>query len=43
MPEQVGWSLEAKLLSKVLKQLIKLTKVVAAGNTYTTTTTTTSP
>jgi hypothetical protein len=34
-------SVEAKLLNEILKQLKRLTKVVGAGNTYTTTTTTT--
>lgn len=41
MGQQLGWSQEAKLLQKILKQLERLTQVTATGVTYTTTTTTT--
>ena len=39
---QIGWSVEAKLLNRILKQLEALTKVVSSGVTYPTTTTTTT-
>lgn len=34
--QQIGWSQEAKLLQQILKQLERLTKVVATTNTTTT-------
>ena len=44
-PQQIGWSQEAILLQKILKQLVALTAVVAANGpaaaVITTTTTTT--
>lgn len=43
--QQIGWSQEAILLQKILKQLVRLTEVVAANGpaavVITTTTTTT--
>lgn len=39
--QQIGWSQEAILLQKILKQLVALTAVMAAGPVVTTTTTTT--
>jgi hypothetical protein len=37
--QEIGWSVEAKLLSQISKQLEQLTKVSGAGITTTTTTT----
>ena len=42
MGQQIGWSVEAKLLAKILKQLNQLTKVVGNNPVITTTTTTTT-
>jgi len=39
---QIGWSVEAKLLNKILKQLELQTKVISGGITYPTTTTSTT-
>jgi hypothetical protein len=36
---QIGWSVEAKLLQQISKQLDRLIKVTAANSTTTTTTT----
>ena len=35
--QEIGWSKEAQLLQKILKQLERLTQVVASTNTTTTT------
>jgi hypothetical protein len=41
IPQQIGWSVEAKLLQQIIKQLDKAIKT--AGSSATTTTTTTAP
>ena len=38
MPQQIGWSTEAKLLYEIKQELKKLTKVVYSSLTTTTTT-----
>lgn len=39
-PQQIGWSQEAILLQRILKQLVAINKIAAHGGTTTTTTTT---
>jgi hypothetical protein len=41
IPQQIGWSQEAILLQRILKQLINITKVAGKTTPATTTTTTT--
>jgi len=42
--QQIGWSVEAKLLAQILKKLDQLAKITAQNNpAATTTTTTTTP
>lgn len=39
--QQIGWSQEAILLQRILKQLVRLNQIAASGTPATTTTTTT--
>lgn len=41
IPRQIGWSQEAILLQKILKQLVAINKIAGATPPATTTTTTT--
>jgi len=40
--KQIGWSQEASLLQKIIKQLVHINRIVGGGSSPTTTTTTTS-
>jgi hypothetical protein len=42
IPQETGWSLEAKLLDQILKEIKRLQTIVSKGITYPTTTTTTT-